>query len=91
MYSEIIGGHSMSAPLVVFGETVRELRRYKGLPQEKLAELSGLNRTYIGGIERGERNIGLLNILHLAQALKVAPSELFRHLGLSSLDDLTER
>jgi transcriptional regulator with XRE-family HTH domain len=59
-----------------FGERVRSLRIAKGLSQEKLAELSGLHRNYIGGVERGERNIGILNIFKLSQALGVFPSEL---------------
>ena len=59
-----------------FGEQVRRLRKAKGLSQEQLAELAGLHRNYIGGIERGERNVALLNIVRLARALKVSPSYL---------------
>ena len=81
----------MSTPLDIFGDTVREVRRQKGLSQEKLAELSGLHRTYIGGIERGERNISLMNILYLAKALDILPSELFRHFAPFSAADLPER
>lgn len=68
-------------PLRTFGETVRELRRAQGLSQEALAERAGLHRTYIGGIERGERNIALLNIIALARALSVPPSRLVRDVG----------
>lgn len=60
-----------------FGEKVRELRKAKGLSQESLALVSGLDRTYIGGVERGERNISLLNIHKIANALSVLPKELF--------------
>ena len=60
-----------------FGEKVRELRKSKGLSQESLALVSGLDRTYIGGVERGERNISLLNIHKIANALSVSPKELF--------------
>lgn len=61
----------------VFGERVRELRKDKGLSQEALALACDLDRTYIGGVERGERNISLLNIHKIAQALRVAVKELF--------------
>lgn len=52
-----------------FGECIRQLRVAKNWSQEELAVRSGLHPTYIGGIERGERNLGLDNILKLARAL----------------------
>jgi transcriptional regulator with XRE-family HTH domain len=60
----------------LFGKRVRELRLAKELSQEELAELAGLHRNYIGGIERGERNLGLLNVVQLAHALSVKPAKL---------------
>jgi transcriptional regulator with XRE-family HTH domain len=66
----------MTPDLKRFGQRVRELRIAAGLSQEELAERAGLHRTYIGGIERGERNVGVLNLLQLARALKVRPGEL---------------
>ena len=60
-------------PRVLFGRRVRELRTERGFSQERLAELSNLHRNYIGGIERGERNVGLINIVELAHALRVKP------------------
>ena len=64
--------------LILFGKAVRRIREQKGLSQEALADLSHLHRTYIGGIERGERNVGLLNLLRLSKALKILPSELLQ-------------
>jgi transcriptional regulator with XRE-family HTH domain len=63
-------------PRVLFGRQIRELRTERGYSQERLAELSNLHRNYIGGIERGERNIGLINIVELAHALRVKPVRL---------------
>ena len=60
-----------------FGERIRQLRLAKDWSQEDLAARSGLHHTYIGGIERGERNLGLDNILKLARALDEYPSALF--------------
>lgn len=63
-------------PRVQFGANLRNKRLALGLSQEQLAEKADLHWTYIGGIERGERNLGLLNIVKVARALKIAPSEL---------------
>jgi transcriptional regulator with XRE-family HTH domain len=62
--------------LVAFGTGVRETRKQKGISQEKLAELASLHRTYIGGVERGERNVSLINIVRIAHALEILPSRL---------------
>lgn len=63
-------------PLQLFGEHLVELRKAKGWSQERLALESGLARSYIGGIERGQRNLALINICILAATLDVAPSEM---------------
>ena len=60
-----------------FGERLRELRKQKGLSQEALALACDLDRTYIGGVERGERNISLINIHKIADALGLNAKELF--------------
>lgn len=64
--------------LTLFGERVRVLRQTRRLSQEALALAAGLDRTYIGGVERGERNISLLNIQKIAQALGVSPADLLK-------------
>ena len=61
----------------LFGRRVRELRKERGLSQEQLAARAGLHYTYLGGIERGERNPALVNIGKIARALDVEPRELF--------------
>lgn len=66
----------MSNVQIRFGDRLREIRRKRGISQEKLADLAGLHRTYVSGVERGERNISLLNIERLAIALDVAMSDL---------------
>lgn len=66
--------------LKVFGAHVRKLRLNKGLSQEDLAMNAELDRSYVGGVERGERNISLLNVERLARALDVSLGELFKGL-----------
>lgn len=63
--------------LIAFGEKVRELRKEKGLSQEDLSFEADLHRTYIGMIERAEKNITLINIEKIAKALNVDIKELF--------------
>ena len=65
-------------PRQTFGHTIRALRKKKGISQESLAELCKLHRTYVGAIERGERNVSLLNIVALARALDVPASRTMR-------------
>lgn len=60
-----------------FGSAVRRLRAERGLSQEALALRCDLDRSYIGGVERGERNVSLINIHRIAAALNVEPAELF--------------
>lgn len=60
--------------LTTLGKTIRRLRNKIGISQEELAERAEIHRTYMGDVERGERNIAILNIVKIAKALKVKPS-----------------
>jgi transcriptional regulator with XRE-family HTH domain len=68
----------MSSILNVIGSNVRHYRTILGLSQEKLAELAGLHRTYVGAVERGERNISAKNIAKIAEVLGVEPYRLVK-------------
>lgn len=68
---------SRKEELLKFGKKLREIRRQKGYSQEKLAEIASLHRNYIGMIERGERNVTLLNIKKLARALNIETKDFF--------------
>lgn len=57
--------------LVKFGKLVRDLRLEKGFSQESFADHVDLHRTYMGGVERGERNLSLLNVLKIARSLEL--------------------
>lgn len=63
-----------------FGKAVRQRRHKLGVSQEVFADLCGMDRTYVGGIERGERNVALVNVAKIARALRISLSELFRRL-----------
>lgn len=67
-------------PRVIFGRQLAALRREAGISQEALALESGLARSYLSGVERGQRNIALLNICRLASALAIPPAELLKSL-----------
>ena len=62
----------------VLGNKVKERRNKLKLTQERLAEISGLHRTYIAGIEKGKRNVSIKNLEKIARALKVRPDELLK-------------
>lgn len=61
----------------VLGKKIKEIRNLKGISQEVLAEKTGLHRTYISSVERGNRNISLINIEKIALALDIEIFELF--------------
>jgi transcriptional regulator with XRE-family HTH domain len=70
-----------------FGDGVRQLRLEKGWSQEKLAHESGLDRSYLGSVERGERNVSLVNICRIAAAIEVSPSRLMDCVGTDTAGD----
>lgn len=63
-----------------FGAAMRQVRERAGISQEALGDLAGIHRTYVGDVERGERNISLVNMLRFAQALEVPLSQLVRQM-----------
>jgi transcriptional regulator with XRE-family HTH domain len=63
------------------GQAIKEARQEKGLSQEGLALTAGIDRSYIGGVERGERNISALNLKKISDALKLSLSELVKTVG----------
>jgi transcriptional regulator with XRE-family HTH domain len=67
-------------PLETLGQTIRTLRTKREWSQEELAVRAGLDRTYVGGVERGERNLSILNLIKIADALGVGVDHLVRNL-----------
>ena len=74
--------HAGSKILIALGLAVRQSRADLGLSQEALAVDANLDRSYLGGIERGEHNVTVMNIIKLADALNTKPSLLFEKAGL---------
>ena len=68
--------------LVRFGAAVRVRRQALGFSQEALADYAGIDRSHMGKLERGERNVTFLNIIRIARAVQCAPSDLFKDIGL---------
>lgn len=71
------GGH-----LAQLGASIRSRRKLADLSQEALADAAGIDRSHMGKIERGERNVTLLNLCRIATALDAMPSDLLREAGL---------
>jgi transcriptional regulator with XRE-family HTH domain len=68
--------------LAAIGGAIRDLRLKKGLSQEALADAAGIDRSYLGGVERGEHNLAVINLSKIAEALGVKPSDLIKKAGL---------
>ncbi len=66
--------------LVAFGNVIREMRKDRGLTQEAFADLAGIDRSYMGHIERGEKNITLTKIYQISEALEVGIPDIFYRL-----------
>jgi transcriptional regulator with XRE-family HTH domain len=71
---------------IKLGKNIRELRKNKDFSQEAFAYEVGLDRTYMGNVERGERNIAALNLIRIAKALKVEAGDLFPSARLLNVD-----
>jgi transcriptional regulator with XRE-family HTH domain len=74
--------HAGDPSLVAIGEAIRRRRLRLGMSQEGLALEVGLDRSYLGGIERGEHNIALVNIVRIAQSLGISAAKLLDSAGL---------
>ncbi|HDR6819594.1 helix-turn-helix domain-containing protein [Bacillus thuringiensis] len=77
----------MSNFLKLVGENIRILRKKRGLTQEELAERINLQQAYIGGIERGERNISMLTLQKIAVGLEIPPDKIFNFSNINSLEN----
>lgn len=72
--------------LIILGSRIRELRKAQGFSQESFAAEIGLDRTYMGSVERGERNIATLNLIRIAKSLNVEIGELFPNIRKLTAD-----
>ena len=81
----------MSDIAKIIGQRIRNYRTQKGLSQEKLAELAGCHPTYIGQLERGEKNATLESVEKIASAMDISLSELFDKLGKSGGDNIAAK
>ena len=78
MVNAVDSGKKKARELVLFGESVRRYRKERGYSQEAFGDACGIDRSYMGGIERGEHNLALINILKIVAALGMQPSEFFQ-------------
>ncbi|MFJ1471060.1 helix-turn-helix domain-containing protein [Massilia orientalis] len=80
--ARISGKTDKDNDLAKFGAAVRARRTALGMSQEALADYAGIDRSHMGKLERGERNVTFLNILRIARAVQCNPSDLFSDIGL---------
>ncbi|RST76220.1 XRE family transcriptional regulator [Siminovitchia acidinfaciens] len=85
----------MSDFLKLVGNNIRLIRKQRGLTQEELAEIADLQYSYIGGVERGERNISLLTLEKIVTSLNISPSEIFNFkdidiVNINSINEVLE-
>ena len=80
--ARVSGQTDADGSLKRLGEAVRAARKGRGLSQEALADAAGIDRSHMGKIERGERNVTLLNIIRIAKAMGSKPSDLLALAGL---------
>lgn len=74
--------YDLATVLLSIGKTMRAIRKERGLSQEELAHLASIDRSHLGRIERGERNLSIRNVLRIAAALGCRPSELLHRAGV---------
>lgn len=77
-----LSGNRQHPVFVTFGTAIREARLARGISQEKLALLAEVDRSYVGRVERGDNNVALLTIAHLAGALDLTIAKLMQKAGL---------
>lgn len=77
-----LSGNRQHRTLVALGNAIRDIRVSKGIPQEKLALLAEIDRSYVGRVERGDNNVALLTLARLAAALDITVAKLVQKAGL---------
>jgi transcriptional regulator with XRE-family HTH domain len=80
--ARISGQQDTDGQLKRLGDAVRAARTARGMSQEALADAAGMDRSHMGKVERGERNVTLLNVAKIAAALGLKPSEILDQAGL---------
>jgi transcriptional regulator with XRE-family HTH domain len=80
--ARVSGQTDSAGQLLLLGRAVRAARKERGLSQEALADAAGVDRSHMGKIERGERNVTLLNVAKIAAAMNLKPSDILAQAGL---------